>query len=86
MLNQAGVGFMVPIVLQAMFREADDYMAALRSQVTPNHVTAMNQITADHTVAWKATFNAFEENMSSEPSQNYKKLFSTISPFLGLLA
>jgi hypothetical protein len=86
MLNQAGVGFMVPITLQALFREADDYMAALKKQVTPNYVTAMNQITADHTVVWKATFDAFDENRRSDPSQDYRKLFSAISPILGLLA
>jgi hypothetical protein len=61
-------------------------MAALRKQVTPNHVTAMNQITADRTVVWKATFNAFEKNRSLEPSQDYKKFVSAIWPILGLLA
>ncbi|KAJ5653742.1 hypothetical protein N7490_000745 [Penicillium lividum] len=85
MLNQAGVGFMVPLVLEALFREGDDYMTALRGKVTPNHVPAMNQITVDNTAIWKSTFQIFEDNRISESSQNYKKLFSAITPFLGFL-
>jgi len=85
MLHQAGVGFMVPIMMQALFKQADDLSAALTECFPEQYQSPMEQIVNDHTAAWNAAFAAFDPGSNSEPSQNYGVFISTISPILGLL-
>jgi hypothetical protein len=85
MLHQASVGFMVPIMMQALFRQADDYSAGLTKQFPEKYHAPMEKIKTDHTAAWDAAFAAFDPDSNAEPSQNYSRFFSAVSPVLGLL-
>jgi hypothetical protein len=76
---------MVPIMMQALFREADDYSVGLSKQFSDKYHAPMEKIRTDHAAAWNAAFAAFDPDTDSEPSQNYRRFMSAVSPVLGLL-
>ncbi|KAJ6044916.1 uncharacterized protein N7446_003112 [Penicillium canescens] len=84
LLNQAGVGFMVPIFMQALYREADDFTVGLKKQMPQKYAASMDQITARHRTAWDETFQSYESASKPNPL-NHKRFFSMVSPVLGLL-
>ncbi|KAJ5217460.1 uncharacterized protein N7469_011085 [Penicillium citrinum] len=84
-LNQAGAGFTVPIFMQALYREADDYMVSLEHLMPPDFAGPMHQITAKHKAAWDATFAAYEPVGNPNTPQQFKTFSSIVAPVLGFL-
>lgn len=84
-LNQAGAGFTVPIFMQALYREADDYMVSLEHLMPPDFAGPMHQITAKHKAAWDATFAAYEPVGNPKTPQQFKTFSSIVAPILGFL-
>ena len=85
MLNQAGASFLVPIMMQALFREADDYSAALQALMPERYGAPMKQVTVDHTAAWNEAFAAYDPSRNAEPVQQWRTLLSVLSPALTYL-
>ncbi|OOQ84313.1 hypothetical protein PEBR_34153 [Penicillium brasilianum] len=84
-LNKAGVSFLVPIMMEALFREADDYSAALQALMPGESAAPMKQITVDHKAAWDEAFAAYDPTRNTEPVQQWKTLMSVFSPALTYL-
>ncbi|KAF3389462.1 hypothetical protein F1880_003620 [Penicillium rolfsii] len=84
-LNQASVSFLVPIMMEALFREADDYSAALQALMPEEDVASMKQITVDHQAAWDEAFAAYDPTRQTAPTQQWKSLMSVFSPALTYL-
>ncbi|KAJ5662753.1 hypothetical protein N7462_011679 [Penicillium macrosclerotiorum] len=82
LLNQASVSFLVPIMMQALFREADDYSVALQALMPQKDIPAMKQITVDHKAAWDEAFAAYDPTRNTEPVQQWRSLISVFSPAL----
>lgn len=84
-MNKAGVSFLVPIMMEALFREADDYSAALQALMPEESVGPMKQITVDHKAAWNEAFAAYDPTRNTESVQQWKTLMSVFSPALTYL-
>ncbi|KAJ5477548.1 hypothetical protein N7530_003057 [Penicillium desertorum] len=84
-LNQAGASFLVPIMMQALFREADDYSAALQALMPEKYIAPMKQVTVDHKAAWNEAFAAYDPARNGEPVQQWRTLLSAFSPALAYL-
>jgi hypothetical protein len=84
-LNQAGASFLVPIMMQALFREADDYSAALQALMPEEYIAPMKQVTVDHKAAWNEAFAAYDPARNGEPVQQWRTLLSAFSPALAYL-
>ncbi|KAJ5553186.1 hypothetical protein N7494_002564 [Penicillium frequentans] len=83
MLNKAGAGFTVPIFMDALYREADEYMGALKALMPLNYTPPMDQITASHTKFWNAAFASFEPADTSNSTRQFKRFTSMATPLLG---
>ncbi|CAI7605739.1 unnamed protein product [Penicillium manginii] len=85
-LNQAGVGFVAPILMQALYREADDYAISLKHQMPSEYAAPIDQISANHTEAWEAAFAVYDPARNPALSQQpYKKFYSAMMPVFGML-
>lgn len=85
MVNKTGVGFIIPIYMQALYREADDYMVSLKRLMPSKFAKPMNHITAKHTAAWDATFAVYEPIRNPGVSKQYKQLSSVVMPVLKVM-
>jgi hypothetical protein len=72
-------------MMQALFREADDYSAALQALMPEKDIAPMKQITVDHRAAWDEAFAAYDPTRNTEPVQQWKSLMTVFSPALTYL-
>ena len=85
MANKAGFGFLVPIYMEALHREADDYVVSLKGLMPSKFVEPMNHITAKHTAAWDATFAMYDPIRNPDVSKQYKQVSSVSMPVLKMM-
>jgi hypothetical protein len=72
-------------MMQALFREADDYSAALQGLMPEMVIEPMKQITVDHKATWDEAFAAYDPARNAEPVQQWRTLLSVFSPALTYL-
>ncbi|KAJ5808331.1 hypothetical protein N7474_009600 [Penicillium riverlandense] len=85
LLNQAGVGFVAPILMQAIYREVDDYAVPLKQHMPQQYAARMERLKVTHTAAWDAAFSVYDPASNPIPSHPYMKFVPALLPALGLL-
>lgn len=82
MLKEAGAGFPVPIFMDALYRQTDEYKVALTALMPSNYTQLMDQLTVSHKKAFDAAFAPFEPADNSESTRRYTRLTSMATPLL----
>ncbi|KAF9883690.1 hypothetical protein FE257_003074 [Aspergillus nanangensis] len=83
----AKVHFLVPIALDAFYKEVDDLLTTLAKQVSPGHRHTVQRVGAEFTQAWEKVFAASMANTDGTAGSwiNYLPFFDTVQPILGRL-
>lgn len=71
------------MLLQAMFRSADDYVVSLTALMPREFAPRMAQLTAQHKEAWDMTMAAFDTEGEEDPARKARKFVAMVSPILG---
>lgn len=74
------MNFIVPIVMQALYREADDMRIAIASQVPESRSASLQEMQNEFIANWTEAFNAYTTNMAGN-SEDYNPIFSLTQPF-----
>ncbi|KAL3454156.1 hypothetical protein BJX65DRAFT_301944 [Aspergillus insuetus] len=80
MLRRARVNFIVPIVMQALYMEADNLRIAIAHQVPESHGAPLLEMQATFISSWTDAFDAYTINLAST-SQDYAPIYSLMEPF-----
>ncbi|KAL2844890.1 hypothetical protein BJX68DRAFT_269424 [Aspergillus pseudodeflectus] len=80
LLRRARASFMVPIVMQALYREADNMRITIAGQVPESHSASLQEMKITFDSSWNDAFDAYTMNLASD-SEDYKPIFSLMEPF-----
>lgn len=85
-MHQARVAYLVPIFLQAFYKETDDYSTAIQTMITEEYLTAIQHLSNTWTDAWGACFDKYASMGSmSDFTQDYQPFYNGILPVMNLL-
>ncbi|KAJ0414373.1 hypothetical protein BJY00DRAFT_295240 [Aspergillus carlsbadensis] len=79
-LRRARVNFIVPIMMQALYMEADDMRIAIERQVPESYRASLQEMQTTFVSSWTEAFDAYTRNLAST-SADYMPIFSIMQPF-----